>query len=147
MCASLPATKKFFAVYAPRILGSRMSSKSKQRHSGSSREGTDVEISVMEILPRPGSVAMRGSRRMEDVRYSVRRGSEMERMGSVETSRSGFGISGEERSSKRDELERTVSRGTMSDIESSFDERERERVQRSESNDELVKRKDSPFPL
>jgi hypothetical protein len=150
MCASLPATKKFFAVYAPKILGSRMPSKSKQSPDGSSREGTDVEMGVMEILPRPGSVAKRESRSMGDVRISVRRGGELTRIGSVERSISSLTASDEERSvegSREGEVERTVSRGTMGDIESSFDEISREGVQRSESKDELVRRKDSPFPL
>jgi hypothetical protein len=67
----------------------------------------------------------------------------LKRTASAETSLSSFHISGEEISASNS---RTESRDTMADIESLFEMRSHKAVSRMESNDQLVKSMDSPFP-
>ena len=98
----------------------------------------DVELGVVEILPRPEvCVSTRGSTRV--VNDLVR--------ASVATSRSSFHVSGEEISTSHssNEMQRMESRDTRADIESIFEMRSRGVVSRMDSSDELVKRMGSPF--
>jgi len=101
-------------------------------------------MGIVEILPRPPrEVAKRESGRVGDVGISVENGASSRGTVSVDSGLSRFGVRGLE-GLDGGEVERTVSRGTMDEIESYFDGHEHGGVQRSESKDDLVKRKNSP---
>ncbi|TVY83554.1 hypothetical protein LSUE1_G005195 [Lachnellula suecica] len=135
ICASLPATKKFFTVYAPKIMGSSVFLRSKQSSPGKSQSTQDdIELGIVDIIQRPDSVANRGKGGSEISISSFITGVANRGKGGSETSLSTFITDG---------LEARRSRDTIEDIEGFFETLSRGAV-RVGSRDSLVIEKSLP---